>query len=76
MYGGCNVQFYIYTLNNAQISFGTPTGTTRVCTPNNDPSVTEPIFKNAVYLQATTTSMIFYDGQLGVAAVLVNSSPS
>ena len=75
MYGGCNVQFYIYTLNKAQISFGPPTSTNNVCTPDNDPLVTDPIFKNAVYLQATTTSLTFYDAQLGVTAVLVNSSP-
>lgn len=76
MYGGCNVQFFIYTLSSSQISFGAPTGTRRACTPDNDPIVADPLFKNSVYIQVNASTMTFYDAQFNVNAVLTNISPS
>jgi heat shock protein HslJ len=76
IYGGCNVQFFIYTLTSNQISFGTPVGTTKVCTPNNDATVTDPLFKNSAYVQASATTLTFYDSSFNPTIILVNSPAS
>lgn len=76
MYGGCNVQFYIFTLSNNKISFGKPTATLKECTPNYDPDITIPLFENSVYVEASAKRLVFYDSNLKPTVVLTNNPPS
>lgn len=64
LYGGCNVQFSTYSLSDNKITFGAVGSTRKACSPDNDSSITDPLFLRSTYIQLDGKSLVFYDANL------------
>lgn len=64
MYGGCNVHFATFTLQENEVEFGEPVATRRSCPDNMDSKVVDPFFMESAYMEVSEDKVDFYDSQL------------